>query len=157
MILASNVASACDCRGYSGDIDLDVKQAFVEASSAVVARVESIEQAGVGYEINRFTEIKSWKGTHRFRISTLSGGSNCRAWFELGRTYLLYLLGPDDRGFYTTDICSRSKLLNNKAKADIEVLNEIAPNNSIKVRRFSDYWRSRYKSILSVTRPPGDS
>ncbi len=138
--LVSGKVFACSCAEPMDDTKLAVTQAYKGASSVVVAQVASIEKEkiqkawmdagdeGLEGEITHFVTVDSWKGVHgeSFSTKTVKGAGLCDMQFEEGRAYLLYLYGPDRKGYYSASICSRSIKLEG-AREDLSILKTIAP------------------------------
>ncbi|MFC6635477.1 hypothetical protein [Microbulbifer taiwanensis] len=136
-------AYSCSCAFGSGELEDQVKQAFENASAVVLAKVESIEklepyeyQVEIGSSkketsYNRhkthFSEIKSWKGEHgkQFYTDIVVACCMCGFHFEEGKEYLLYLYGPNEEGYFSTSVCSRTTRLTDEANQEIEVLNDL--------------------------------
>ena len=145
LYLMSGVSLACSCVFEDIGLEESVKKSFKSASSVVLARAIHIEEKGVSLspddpmppdaftdgDITQFNEIESWKGEHgksfHTRINTMC--CMCGYSFQVGESYLLKLYGPDEEGFYTTSVCSRTKPTED-AEEEIDVLNLIAHNKS---------------------------
>ena len=141
VLLASSLkALACSCVSESDDFNSQVLGAYENATSVVLAKVQSIDKLEpyeyksevdanpiVEHSIHRthFSEIRSWKGEHgkQFYTYIMVMCCVCGYEFEVGKTYLLYLHGPDSEGSYSTSSCSRTKQYSEEVEAEIEVLN----------------------------------
>ena len=144
--VVSMSAFSCSCAVREGSTEELVKLSLDEASSVVLATVEGIEQKDYGMpegpiapgsnfgriDLTHFSEVKSWKGDHAKHFYTRIEVSCCMCGyvFEVGKTYLLYLHGPDNEGYYVTGICSRTAH-ESDALDDIKVLDSAVPNKAL--------------------------
>ncbi|MCW8127517.1 hypothetical protein [Microbulbifer halophilus] len=145
MALANGVL-ACSCAFPEGTLEEKVRSSVESAAAVVLARAESISEAQLpsrfgrpeseGYpgEITHFSEIRSWKGSHgkQFYTRITTACCMCGRSFDEGDTYLLYLYGPDDEGFYSTSICSRTSAQSRVEEGELEVLERVAAEQSKK-------------------------
>lgn len=146
LYIMSSVSLACSCAFEDNSLEDAVKKSLHTASSVVLARAIHIKEnentfstddpippgADMGGDITQFNEIQSWKGEHgksfHTRINTMC--CMCGYSFQEGKSYLLYLYGPNKEGFYSTSVCSRTKPAGD-AEKEIDILNRIAPNKSM--------------------------
>lgn len=132
LLLYSILAFPCSCAFQSGDIYKQVRESSSSASSVLIAQVESIEisqsDTHLTTEITHFSEIESWKGIHGKQIYTkiVTTCCMCGISFVEGKTYLLYLYGPNKQGYYSSSSCTRTKPAEG-AEEEVEVLNSIFP------------------------------
>jgi hypothetical protein len=137
---------ACSCIFEERGLEEAVQDSLHQASSVVLAQAVHVKQNNTpiptdasigpdfdwGGDITQFNEIQSWKGEHgksfHTKINTMC--CMCGYSFEAGKEYLLYLYGPNDDGYYSTSICSRTKPKDH-AEEEIQVLNRIAPNKPV--------------------------
>lgn len=131
-LLYSALAISCSCGSRSGEFFKDVSEASLSATSILVAKVESVRLSQVDsplkIETTHFSEIESWKGDHGKQVYTriITECCVCGFSFAEGKIYLLYLYGPDDLGYYSTSICSRTKLFDG-SEEEVKILNSIFP------------------------------
>jgi len=143
--LVSTASLACSCVPYKADDIKHINQSYAEASSVVIAKVVGIENLNpeetIMYNEERgrfkktiyhtqrtsFITEKSWKGNHGSEFYTDITVSCCACGFrfEVGQSYLLYLDGPDNKGFYSTSSCHRSSKMKNGLENEIRNLNKI--------------------------------
>lgn len=139
MVLARG-ALACSCAFPEGTLEEKVRGSFETAAAVVLARAESISEAQLPSpfggtdslrlpgEITHFSEIRSWKGSHgkQFYTRIVTACCMCGKSFSEGDTYLLYLYGPDDEGFYGASTCSRTSEQSRIEEGELEALDRIA-------------------------------
>jgi len=142
-LLYSAKAFSCSCVPQPENQRKGVEDALGYSSSVVLALATSVTRVppedkhyDPKKDITEFSEIESWKGVHgkKFYTKIVTVCCMCGFRFEQGETYLLYLGGPDAEGFYTTSTCSRTKKLAS-AKADVQILRKLRPDQSIKLDR----------------------
>lgn len=137
---------ACSCAFEKLPLQEAVKQSLSRSDSVVLAKVISIEKysvellsgesippdAPLSSDITQFEVIQSWKGNHNTLFHTRINTACCMCGyvFSEGETYLLYLYGPDEYGYYSTSTCSRSKPLKQENK-EIAVLNHLLQTNQL--------------------------
>jgi hypothetical protein len=131
---------ACSCAPETDNVDKAVAVEFERASAVLVATVESVERTQVldrvmrgdaEGEITQFVAGRSWKGTHGKRLYSRIATECCTCGrsFDPGKSYLLYLFGPDAAGYYVTGICSRTRSIE-LAGDDIGVLDRLVPEET---------------------------
>lgn len=145
VLISSLKALACSCVFHDGPAEKAVYDSFQQASTVVLATAEHVENLdplvtdiwseGKRYyrdsyynsQRTQFVAIESWKGGHekRFFTEIITSCCMCGYSFEVGKTYLLYLYGPDKNGYYRTSSCSRTKEDSDQVKKEIEILNNI--------------------------------
>jgi hypothetical protein len=142
-LLIGSGAIACSCMSPSLNHYDAVRSAYESADSVVIATAENIVQTDIPYsdrdgstavgEVTEFVSVSSFKGSHgkRFYTRIITACCMCGFVFEIGRTYLLYLVESREPGYYTTSICSRTEVVE-MAADDIAVLESLAPNQSNK-------------------------
>ncbi len=141
-----SVGIACSCMFEDLPLEESVGKSLSGASSVVLAKAIYVEEnetrvpsdepiapgTDLGGDITQFEEIQSWKGVHgksfHTKINTMC--CMCGYSFREGESYLLYLSGPDEEGYYSTSTCSRTRPRYG-ADEEIEVLNRLVPNKSI--------------------------
>lgn len=147
---ASN-AIACSCFNDASTLEEAVTNAFDNATAVVLATAEQVEnlepftarawseggkhEQKTYYNLQRtqFVALQSWKGEHgkRFFTDIVIACCMCGYTFEQGQTYLLYLHGPDNNGYYRTSSCSRTSGEPTSIEADVEVFNKLGfPTNN---------------------------
>ncbi|RUO38589.1 hypothetical protein CWE13_02790 [Aliidiomarina shirensis] len=140
-----SVGLACSCYFDNLPLEESVNRSFNDASAVVLAKVLSIETYGgksasdEGYisrsdieiEITQFRTLQSWKGEHgeTFKTRINTACCMCGYAFSSGASYLLYLYGPDDEGYYAASTCSRTTRATN-ADEEIEVLNRLVSSET---------------------------
>lgn len=115
LLAAPPRVAACDCdRGAPC-------QAFYEASAVFVGKVESISRGSGGDLVSRhvhFEVVESLRGAaaQLLDIDTGWGGTDdCAYPFKVGETYLVYAQPVPDGSRLRTDLCTRTKRLQDAA------------------------------------------
>jgi len=155
LYLISFSAFGCSCAPYSKDPSEAVLEAYSSSTAVVLATAESIEKVkttnpwGKGevdsyeydVEITHFISLRSWKGSHgkNFYTRIITNCCMCGLKFTEEETYLLYLDGPHDNGYYSTSTCSRTVNLE-RAETDIKILDALTPDQLVK-------WKARPKIV----------
>jgi len=126
-------AFACSCKRPppNEEFTVTIKKAYDGASAVVVAKAKMSEMTERDYEITEFLAIRSWKGKFGdyFRTKVNMACCVCGISFVPGETYLLYLNGPDENGYYDTHMCMRTThFKSDRARQDIQFLNELVPD-----------------------------
>ena len=124
ILMYSEHTYACGCAHL-----LPVKSAqaivaanYERASSVTVAVAEWVVALG-GYEITRFSELRSWKGDHGKHFYYISFGHSCSVDFDEGETYLLF--GRRYRLlFFTAHVCGRTRAIE-RAEESIAILDQL--------------------------------
>ncbi len=124
--LCINTAFACSCREYSDDLELEVYRAYVKSQAVVLAKAVNVKVEG-DIEITEFITVRAWKGiqTNRFYTEINTMCCICGTSFTKGKEYLLYLSGPDDKGYFRTSMCTRTRPFSNALIPEIEILAKI--------------------------------
>ncbi|WP_395376580.1 hypothetical protein [Marinicella sp. W31] len=132
-------AQACSCARQPKYMETAVTRAFNQADAVVFAHTIKKEETSVFDEMNQeyaydaeitqFSIIKSWKGALTTEVKTkiITACCMCGMSFSHSGSYLLYLYGPDDDGYYSTSICSRTKLTEDD-DPEIHILDQISLN-----------------------------
>lgn len=138
VLLLPTAGFACSCAFDDLPLKEAVKQSLSNADSVVLAQAQVIhikvrtEEEPIPFDIEldgvitQFNQVQSWKGSHgkSFHTRINTAGGMCGYSFSEGKTYLLYLYGADDDGYYTTSTCSRTKPLR-RVERELEVLNDL--------------------------------
>ncbi|WP_462156602.1 hypothetical protein [Pseudoalteromonas sp. GB56] len=115
---------ACSCR------DVTVQEATEYADAVVIATAVNIEHVLSPNERfdpqtkkTFFTVLEVFKGQEMSELQTQIDTVCCICGmsFTQGETYLLYLQGPDQEGFYHASTCSRSRGIK-YAQEDLQIL-----------------------------------
>lgn len=145
ILFTATKAFACSCMYSDGPLADQVKSAFLDAPSVVLARAETVEGLDpyhfaettedgekqiVEYfatEITEFVALQSWKGEHgkRFYTKIQVNCCLCGYSFQEGVTYLLYLYGPTEDGYYSTSFCTRTQQVSEQTQQEIDILNTL--------------------------------
>lgn len=146
LMMLARGALACSCAFPQGTLEEKVRSSFESAASVVLARAESVSEVRLPFgvdgresdrlpgETTHFSEIRSWKGSHgkQFYTSIVTACCMCGKSFQQGATYLLYLYGPDNEGFYRASTCSRTSEQSRIEDGELEVLDLIAAEQAQK-------------------------
>ncbi len=146
VLLLPSTGIACSCIFEDLPLEESVSQSLSRVSSVVLAEAIHVKENEVripsdepiapgtdlGGDITQFEEIQTWKGVHGKSFHTKINTTCCMCGysFKEGEAYLLYLSGPDEEGYYSTNSCSRTRPRYG-AEEEIDVLNQLAPNKSI--------------------------
>jgi hypothetical protein len=112
VLLVFNVsaAMACLCEGESPKRTIRKlrKTATVIVSGTVTEVTKERKDGRLGYWATLKVK-QSWKSdrVEEIRVYTTGG---CKAWFEAGRTYMVYAQ-PDAEGRLSTSVCMRTRLI----------------------------------------------
>jgi hypothetical protein len=166
-LLATSSAYSCSCMMEQGSLEDKVLNAYQSASAVLLAKAETVENIKpwvaevwseekghhkqTRYELQRtqFVALESWKGEHgkRFFTEVEIICCVCGYHFKEGREYLLYLYGPDERGYYSASSCSRTTQMSEKASEEIQILRSSGLTNQ-------STSRLRRRTAESVASPP---
>lgn len=109
--LTANEASACLCKAEPAS--RQIARLRKQSTAIFVGKAKDVtkEMSASGRIAYRAVlEVEqSWKGAETEEITVFTDGG-CMAWFEVGRTYLIYAL-KDDAGKLQTNICMRTGLV----------------------------------------------
>ena len=100
-----------------------VKKARVQSQAVFVGEVLEVVSSPESYVVKvKFRVESSWKGmvATELLLTTGRGGGDCGYRFEVGKKYLVYAYGSDERDLLT-NICQRTAGLMD-ATADLKVL-----------------------------------
>lgn len=120
-------AIACSCLEYEKPTAKVIKQAKKVTDAIFTGKVLNITENQEADNISvKLRVISVWKGQIKKTVTVLSGlhGGNCRYYFEVGSTYLVY---ADNSTMYSpvislsTGSCDRTSMLS-AAKTDIRFL-----------------------------------
>ena len=119
MFLTANGILACQCKAESSSnaIKKLKKTATVIFTGTVTEVRKEVRDNHVGYWTT-FKVKESWKSNHA-EVSIFSDGG-CMAWFESGRTYLVFAK-PDSSNRLSTNVCMRTGLIEYAAE-DLKLL-----------------------------------
>jgi len=106
----ASVTLGCECKAES--TSRTIKRLRKTATVIFVGKVKEVRKEVKDYHIGYWATFdieKSWKGEKPVQITIYTGGG-CMAWFETGRTYLVYA-SPDSANRLSTDVCMRTRLI----------------------------------------------
>lgn len=114
-LLFANGSFACSCLPQEGDDDQALADAVQQATVVVLATVKKVDtefadDEQMAMDTTHFSTVKIWKGQpgKTFATRMHTAGNLCGLKFTQAKTYLLYLSGPGQDGFYSTNNCSRT-------------------------------------------------
>jgi len=137
LLLFSHPSWACSCANSELDFEQQVQQAYKQAGVVVLAKAERVtdfvpdpDKQGFRFrerQTTQFVSLKSWKGNFPARFSTQIETTCCVCGyrFKAGTKYLLYLSGPDEQGAFQTNTCSRTKVADEFARDEIQLLDTL--------------------------------
>ncbi|WP_194755957.1 hypothetical protein [Aliidiomarina indica] len=131
VVLYSGKAVACSCAFHDGTLEEAVMDSYHGAAAVVLATAERVEQFNRRENNERqkthFVTKQTWKGDHgpRFKTDIVTACCLCGYAFSEGQTYLLYLYGPNEDGYFSTNICSRTKIASDEIDKELEILDLI--------------------------------
>ena len=121
LVFNVSVAMACLCDGESPKRTIKKlrKTATVIFSGTVTEVTKEVKDGRIGYWATLKVK-QSWKSdrVEELRMYYTVGG--CSAWFEEGRTYMVYAK-PDAEGRLSTSVCMRTRLIEGAAE-DLKLL-----------------------------------
>lgn len=105
-LLTPNEILACLCKPEP--VRQKIKRLQRESAAIFEGTVKSVTKDNLRYRAT-LTVKKLWKykATEEITVKTEGG---CMAWFEVGRSYLVYAV-KDDLGEFKTDVCMRTRLV----------------------------------------------
>ena len=121
LCVAGVEADACTCLMPKNG-KTDVRKSRDEASSVFVGRVVEIRKhekvvgefgLRIAFE-TIFAVSRAWKGVTQERVRVFTNGDSamCGRSFEVGKEYLVYGVRSDEKGAFSDNLCSRTKLTN---------------------------------------------
>ena len=120
VVINANAAWACECKAESPS--RAIKRLRKTATVIFVGTVTEVRKEVKDYHIGYWATFKvkqSWKSDQVDEVSVFTGGG-CMAWFEAGRSYLVYAR-PDNSNRLSTDVCMRTGLIK-YASEDLKLL-----------------------------------
>ncbi len=135
LLMNSSKVLACICIRGGETLEERVMHHYDSTSDVVLAKAEKVANMGrVFFDSRRkekykytqriqFTALKSWKGQHGNRFYTQV--SFCGFKFKQGESYLLYLDGPYEDGYYHAHMFSGTKKETDVIKPELEILNKM--------------------------------
>jgi len=111
LVVGHTQVLACECRPES--TKKTITRLRKEAATIFVGTAKEITKQADSYKAT-FVVEKWWKGVQNPEIEIFTYGG-CMAWFESGKTYLIYA-SPDKEGKLSTDICMRTRLISYAAE-----------------------------------------
>lgn len=149
-IIPINITWACSCLFEEEPLKNAVSSAYKSAAVVVLAKAVKVtnsqehgnkseeksvtryQQGFTRYQHTQFTSIQSWKGKHdtQFFTSIETTCCFCGYQFKQGEHYLLYLDGPDKKGYFTASTCSRTTPKTLETTKEIKLLNAITHKNN---------------------------
>jgi hypothetical protein len=122
--LTASDGFACSCVAMPDiPIERQVKDAFTKSSSVFVGKVIQVNKLNDYSVTVKFDVEKSWNKTFQkeISISTASDSAMCGYEFQVGKKYLVYASGENNK--LSTNLCTRTaSVVSNK---DVTVLNKI--------------------------------
>lgn len=122
--LTASGVFACSCETMPDiPIERQVKDAYTKSSSVFVGKVVQVNKLNDYSVLVKFDVEKSWGKTFqkKISISTASHSAMCGYEFQVGKKYLVYASGENNK--LSTTICTRTaSVVSNK---DVVVLNKI--------------------------------
>jgi hypothetical protein len=116
---------ACDCILLDEiPVEKQLKNAYASSTSIFVGEVvEVITKPDVYFVSVKFKVEKNWNKNFQkeITVSTGKGGGDCGYKFQIGKKYLVYAYGENNK--LSTDICTRTALAN--SNKDAAFLNKI--------------------------------
>ncbi|TRW49444.1 hypothetical protein FM042_00845 [Aliidiomarina halalkaliphila] len=145
LMLYLGKAMACSCAFHEGTLEEAVMDAYQGAVVVVLATAERIERLepreGDAWnqelgahrrtyhdrQKTHFVTKQTWKGDHgpTFTTDIVTACCLCGYVFREGQTYLLYLYGPNEDGYFSTSTCSRTKIASDDIDKELEILDLI--------------------------------
>lgn len=120
LIFNVSTAMACLCQGESPKRTIKKlrKTATVIFSGTVTEVTKEMKEGRLGYWATLKVK-QSWKSdrVEEIRVYTTGG---CKAWFETGRTYMVYAQ-PDESNRLSTNVCMRTRIIEYAAE-DLKLL-----------------------------------
>ena len=120
VVLSATAVLGCECKVESPG--RAIKRLRKTATVILVGRVTEVRKEVRDYHIGYWATLKvkkSWKSDHVDEITVFTEGG-CMAWFETGRTYLVYAR-PDRSNRLSTNVCMRTRLIE-YAEEDLKLL-----------------------------------
>ena len=153
VVLNANGALACECKAESPSraIKRLRKTATVIFTGTVTEVRKEVRDYHIGYWAT-FKVKKSWKSNHVEEVSVFTDGG-CMAWFETGRTYLVYAR-PDSSKRLSTNVCMRTGLIEYAAE-DLKLLGK--PQFTAEIERTEitgDHARVTVSTVRNGRRKP---
>lgn len=145
VLLYSGKVLACSCAFHEGTLEENVLDSYRGAAAVVLATAERVERAyspeaaarndipgrqerlSSDRQITHFVTKQTWKGDHgpQFTTDIVTACCLCGYAFREGQTYLLYLYGPNEDGYFSTSTCSRTKIASDDIDKELEILDLI--------------------------------
>jgi hypothetical protein len=110
VVFDANAALACLCKPESPT--RAIKRLRKTATVIFVGTVKEVRKEVKDYQIGYWATFKvkqSWKSDQVDEITVFTEGG-CMAWFEAGRTYIVYA-SPDSSNRLSTNVCMRTGLV----------------------------------------------
>lgn len=151
--LNANATVACECKAESPS--RAIKRLRKTATVIFVGTVTEVRKEVRDYHIGywaTFKVKKSWKSNHIDEVSVFTDGG-CMAWFETGRTYLVYAR-PDGSKRLSTNVCMRTGLIEYAAE-DLKLLGKPQFTAEIEGTGITgDYTRVTISTVRTERRTP---
>jgi hypothetical protein len=120
LVLNAAATPACECKAESPE--RAIKRLRKTATVIIVGTVIEVNRVVKNNHVAYWATFKvkqSWKSNQLDEISVFTEGG-CMAWFETGRTYIIYA-GPDSAKRLSTNVCMRTGLIE-YAEEDLRLL-----------------------------------
>lgn len=113
-------AQSLGCLCKSEPVSKTIKRLRKESNAIFVGTVKAVAKDEMGYKATFIVE-KTWKSIP-VKEATIQTKGGCMAWFETGRSYLVYA-AKDSADKLTTNVCMRTRLIK-YASQDLKLLGE---------------------------------
>ena len=121
----AQTAKACSCSlpNLEQSEKERVTESFKRASAVFVGKVESVTEVSASKKKVRLKVSRVFKGpkTDLVEVMTGKGGGDCGFPFRVDEEYLVFAYGGKNDTTFETNICTRTKLLEN-AESDLKLL-----------------------------------
>ena len=110
VVLDGTATLACECKAESPG--RTIKRLRKTATVIFVGTVKEVRKEVKDYHVGYWATFKvkqSWKPGQVDEVTVFTEGG-CMAWFEVGRTYLVYA-SPDKANRLSTNVCMRTGLV----------------------------------------------
>ncbi|MDJ0645789.1 MAG: hypothetical protein QNJ57_07390 [Flavobacteriaceae bacterium] len=138
-IMATNASFACTCVDTNETLSIKVKKSYVSSNLVVTGKIidKNTTHTSINYHptdtVIYTLELKEkFKGENNSRSIKIRSNGGCGFSFEIGQYYLIYTYTLD--GANVTDICTRTRDLNEVKKEELSVLKKLSSQRKSKTK-----------------------